>query len=91
MVLAEFGKYPLQTHFWQQVRFHNRAVKMPNSRLMKLAMVDGVWLQNNHVLGLQERCWRLHVSSSLEKVALKAGACRLHRLCLNVWLFVKLL
>ena len=51
-VLAEFSKYPLhlplQSHFWQQVvRFHNRAVKMPNSSLVKLAMVDGVQLQNN--------------------------------------------
>ena len=54
MVLAEFGRYPLQTHFWQQVL--NRAIKMPNSRLIKLAMIDGVQLQDNHVMNLQKKC-----------------------------------
>ena len=55
MVLTDFGKYSLQTHFWKQVVcFHNRAVKMPNSCLVKLAMVDGVQLQNNRVVNLQK-------------------------------------
>ena len=66
MVLAEFGRYPLQTHFWQQVlRFHNRAVKMPNSRLVKLALVDGAQMQNDHVVDLQQKCWRSNVSTFL--------------------------
>ena len=66
MVLAEFGRYPLQTHFWQQVlRFQNRAVKMENSRLVKLALVDGAQLQNNLVVDLQKKCWRSHVSAFL--------------------------
>ena len=66
MVLAEFGRYPLQTHFWQQVlRFHNRAVQMPNSRLVKLALVDGVQLQNNQVVDSQKKCWRSNVSAFL--------------------------
>ena len=56
MVLAEFGRYHLQTHHWQQVvRFQIRPVKMPNSRLVNLAMVAGVQLQNNHVW-LRTKC-----------------------------------
>ena len=66
MVLAEFGRYPLQTHYWQQVlRFHNRAIKMPDSCLVKLAMIDGVQLQDNHVMDLQKNCWRLNFSAFL--------------------------
>ena len=56
----------VQTHFWQQVlRFHNRAVKMPNSRLVKLALVDGAQMQNDHVVDLQQKCWRSNVSTFL--------------------------
>ena len=66
MVPAQFGRYPLQTHFWQQVlRFHIRAVKMPNSCLVKLAMIDGVQLQDNHVMDLQKKSWRSKVSAFL--------------------------
>ena len=44
IVLAEFGRFPLQIHFWQQIlRYHNRAVSLPASRLDKLALVDGFW------------------------------------------------
>ena len=44
MVLAEFGRVPLQVHFWQQIlRYHNRALALPNSRLVKLALIDGFW------------------------------------------------
>ena len=41
IVLAELGRYPVKLHFWQQIlRFHNRAVHMPNNRLVKLALLD---------------------------------------------------
>ena len=44
-VLAEFGRFPLQVHFWQQIlRYHHRVVALDNSRLVKLAMVDGCTL-----------------------------------------------
>ena len=42
IVLAEFGRFPLQVHFWQQVlRYHHRVVALDNHCLVKLAMVDG--------------------------------------------------
>lgn len=46
MVLGKFGRYQLQ----QVLCFYNRAVKMPNSRLVRLAMIDGAHLQDNHVM-----------------------------------------
>ena len=39
IVLAEFGRFPLQFHF----RYHNRVGALPNSRLDKLALIDGFW------------------------------------------------
>lgn len=43
-VLAEIGRIPLQVLFWQQVlRYHHRVVAL-DSRLVKLAMVDGCTL-----------------------------------------------
>lgn len=45
LVLAEFGHFPLQVHFWQQiVRCHHRTVALDNARLIKLAMVSGCTL-----------------------------------------------
>ena len=47
IVLAEFGRFPLQVHFWQQiVRDHSRVRALPNSRLDKLALIDGFWDSN---------------------------------------------
>ena len=47
IVLAEFGRFPLQIHFWQQIlRYHNRVRALPNSRLDKLALIDGYWDSN---------------------------------------------
>ena len=44
IVLAEFGRLPLQFHFWQQVlRYHNRAVHLPNDRLVKRALIDNFY------------------------------------------------
>ena len=35
--LAEFGRFPLQGHFWQQIlRYHHRVVVLDNSRLVRL-------------------------------------------------------
>ncbi len=40
-MLAEFGRFPLQIHFWQQIlRYHNKVCALPNSRLDKLALID---------------------------------------------------
>ncbi len=47
IVLAEFGRFPLQIHFWQQIlRYRNRVRALPNSRLDKLALIDGFWDSN---------------------------------------------
>ena len=66
IVLAEFGRYPLQIHFWQQIlRFHNRVLKLADSRLVKLAFVDGALLTDGHIRELREKGWRPSVSSFL--------------------------
>ena len=54
---------------------HNRAVKTPNSRLVKLAKVDGVQLHNNHVLDSQENCRRSNVSALLATQSRHSCAC----------------
>ena len=47
IILAEFGRFPLQIHFWQQVmRYQNRAAKLPPIRLVRLAFIDGLVYEN---------------------------------------------
>lgn len=42
-VLAESGRFPLRLHWWQQIlRFHNRAHKMSDTRLVKSAFLDSI-------------------------------------------------
>jgi len=44
IVLAEFGRFPLQIHFWQQIlRYHNRVRALPNSQLDKLTLIGAFW------------------------------------------------
>ena len=41
IVLAECGHFPLQFHYWQQIlRYHNRANKMSDTRLVRCAFLD---------------------------------------------------
>ena len=50
-IVLAFGRYPLQIRFWQQIlRYHNRAVRLPDSRLVKLALVEGAQVQDDHVV-----------------------------------------
>ena len=43
VVLAELGRFPLRLHWWQQIlRFHNRAHKMSDTRLVKSAFLDSI-------------------------------------------------
>ena len=59
IVLAEFGRYPLQIHFWQQVlRYHNRVLKLDNSRLVKIAFSEGAVFVDGRVLELRAQGWR---------------------------------
>ena len=46
IALAEFGRFLLEVHFWQQILLHHR-VALDNSCLVKLAMVDGCTLSTN--------------------------------------------
>ena len=47
-VLAKLGRFPLQSHFWQQIlRFHHRALALRESRLVTLAFLKGVTLAPN--------------------------------------------
>ena len=42
MVLAELGRFPLQIHFWLQIlRYNHRTIALDNTRLVKVAMIDG--------------------------------------------------
>ena len=48
IVLPEFGRFPLQVHFRQQIlRYHHRVVALDNSCLVKLAIVDGCTLSSS--------------------------------------------
>ena len=44
LVLAEFGRYPLHFHWWQQIlRYHNRINNLPDDeRLIRCAFVEGL-------------------------------------------------
>ena len=44
IVLAEFGRYPLCFHWWQQIlRYHNRINNLPDDeRLIQCAFVEGL-------------------------------------------------
>ena len=70
---AEFGRFPLQIHFWQQIlRYHHRVVALDNSRLVKLAMVDGCALgANQSVSAATSKCWQYYVGSFLERHSLQ--------------------
>jgi len=51
IVLAEFGRFPLQIHFWQQIsRYHHRTVALNNTRLVKLAMLSGCTLSDGQAI-----------------------------------------
>ena len=66
IVLAEFGRYPLQIRFWQQILcYHKRAVRLPDSRLGKLVLADGAQLQGDNVVDQQKQGWRAFVSTFL--------------------------
>ena len=64
IVLAEFGRFPLQVHFWQQIlRYHHR-----DTRLVKLAMVDGCTLSSSQsVTAATTKGWQYYVGSFLEQ------------------------
>ena len=69
IVLAEFGRFPLQVHFWQQIlHYHHRVVALDNSRLVKLAMVDGCTLSaSEYVTAATNKGWQYYVGSFLEQ------------------------
>ena len=69
IVLAEFGRFPLQVHFWQQIlHYHHRVVALDNSRLVKLAMVDGCTLRvNESVTAATNKGWQYYVESFLKQ------------------------
>ncbi len=44
VVLAELGRFPLQTHFLQQIlRYHHRTMGLGSTRLVTLAMMEGFY------------------------------------------------
>ena len=66
IVLAEFGRYPLLIHFWQQVlRYHNRVLKLNNSRLVKIAFSEGAGFVDGRVLEIRAQGWRPNFTALL--------------------------
>ena len=51
MVLAEWGRFPLQIHFWLRILRYHRIIALDNARLVKLAMVDGFAIGQSAVKG----------------------------------------
>ena len=51
-VLAEFGRYPLHFHWWQQIlRYHNRINNLPDDeRLIQCAFIEGLYDQGTMFL-----------------------------------------
>ena len=65
-MLAEFGHFPLQVHFWQQIlRYHHRTVALDNTRLVKLAMVSSCTLGADQSVTAANKGWQCHVGSFL--------------------------
>ena len=66
--LAEFGRFPLQIHFWQQVlRYHNRATNLPPTRLVSLALIDGLVEANDEWFDTYESgTWRSELDTFLQ-------------------------
>ena len=87
LVLAELGRFLLQTHVWQQVlRYHNRTIAIDNERLVKLAMVDGFALDQTAIkdswqrylggflhsyLGQQQLFHKIDIASVIERPLIK--------------------
>ncbi len=65
--LVEFGRFPLQIHFRQQILcYHNRVCALPNSRLDKLALIDGFWdINPPHRVEALSGNWRSDVAGLL--------------------------
>ena len=63
IVLAEFGRFPLQVPFWQQLlRDHHRTVALDN---VKLALVSGYTLGADQAVTAAIKGWHCHVESFL--------------------------
>ncbi|KAL3134763.1 hypothetical protein ABBQ32_14214 [Trebouxia sp. C0010 RCD-2024] len=68
IVLAEFGRFPLQIRFWQQVlRCHHILLALDNSRLVKLAMVDDCALGSDQSVTATNKSWQCYVGSFLQQ------------------------
>lgn len=66
--LAECGRFPLQIHFWQQVlRYHNRATTLPPTRLVNLALIDGLVEDNGQWFDTYDSStWRADLDTFLQ-------------------------
>ena len=68
IVLAEFGRFPLQVHFWQQILRYHHIVASDNSCLVKLAMVDGFTLSSSQsVTAPTNKGWQYYAGSFLKQ------------------------
>ena len=78
-VLAEFGQFPLQIHFWQQIwRYHHRTVALDDIRLVKLAMLSGCTLINDQAItATADKSWHFHLGCFFEHYRSHFNYCRL--------------
>ena len=69
IVLAEFGRYPLCFHWWQQIlRYHNRINKLSDDdRLIKCAFVEGLHDPLYHFWSHDVQKW-LQLQSSAQSI-----------------------
>ena len=66
IVLAYYGRYPLQFHHWQILKFHNRAPTLPNSCLVKLALIERAFVQDGQLREASTaKCWRRSLDTFL--------------------------
>ena len=68
IVLAEFGRFPLQIQFWQQIlQYHHRTVALDNTRLVKLAMLSGCTLSDDQAItATTNKSWHFHLGGFIE-------------------------
>ena len=68
IVLAKFGRFPLQIHFWQQIlRYHHRTVALDNTCLLKLAMLSGYTSSDDQAItATVNKSWHFHLGCFAE-------------------------
>ena len=66
IVLAEFGRFPLQIQIWQQIlRYYHITLALDNTPPVKLAMINSCSLGADQSVTAVNKGWQCHVGSFL--------------------------